>query len=564
MRVTNKMMSAGMLNNIMSNKADMNKKFNQYATGQKIQKPSEDPVVAIRSLKYRANLTQVDQYLKKNVKDAYNWMDVTESAINSMKSLMTDITTYVTQGANDTYETIDRDSISKQLQQYKEELYGMLNTDNAGRYVFSGYRTDTTVTYLEEENLKQYTITEPLTFENMHEKKYVKGCAPEYIEDPGKDSATNAADNEAAFAAATPKDATVYCLNLGYKNLDSEMEVLRDANNDPVVIDGQKQYTGLKFEYTDAAGVSHSLDLKACKSTDKDVYEFADGEDVKFLADTGQIIFSQNGYNALRTATSITTTYKKSEFEVGDVRPEMYYDCTAVGIEREDDGKIVMVKEDPNETDPDKVVFIAKTVGEPITYKKPENQDIKYNVSTSQSLKVNTLANQTLNSSYARALDNVMEAVNAAYDTQSRIEDVELVLSDSNITPEKKEAYTKLKEKLNVELNIRKSIIQETFGRAITATQNAQSGAKVAYKDGTVKKIGINISSTDLGSRYKRLDMIKTRLEDQTTSITELADSNEQVDLEEAIVNYQDAYITYTASLSATGKVAQNTLLDFL
>ena len=142
----------------------MNNKFNQYATGLKIHKPSEDPVVAFGSLKYRANLTQVDQYLKKNVKEAYNWMDVTESAINSMKSLMTDITTYVTQGANDTYETIDRDSISKQLQQYKEELYGMLNTDNAGRYVFSGYRTDTTVTYLEEENLKQYTITEPLTF----------------------------------------------------------------------------------------------------------------------------------------------------------------------------------------------------------------------------------------------------------------------------------------------------------------------------------------------------------------------------------------------------------------
>ena len=538
MRVTNKMMSAGMLNNIMSNKADMNKKFNQYATGQKIQKPSEDPVVAIRSLKYRANLTQVDQYLKKNVTDAYNWMDVTESAINSMKSLMTDITAYVTQGANDTYETIDRDSISKQLQQYKEELYGMLNTDNAGRYVFSGYRTDTSVCYLEEDKSKQYTITEPLTFENMYEKKYVTGSAPEY------DTTGTPTSNEAAFAAAEPKDATVYCLDLGYKNLDIE--------TDTTAANYGKDLT---FIYTDEAGVEETVTVSTWKSTTDNVYDFSldesgqpvsPADEARFLADTGQIIISKDLYEKLRTAKNITTTYKKSEFEVGDVRPEMYYDCTAVGVERGNDGKIV------------------NTVGEPINYKKPENQDIKYNVSTSQSLKVNTLANQTLNSSYARALDNVMEAVDAAYETQSRIEDVELVLSDSNLSEEERAAYTTLKEKLNVELNIRKSIIQESFGRAITATQNAQSGTKVAYEDGSVKKIGINIASTDLGSRYKRLDMIKTRLEDQTTSITELADSNEQVDLEEAIVNYQDAYITYTASLSATGRVAQNTLLDFL
>lgn len=531
-------MSAGMLNNIMSNKADMNKKFNQYATGQKIQKPSEDPVVAIRSLKYRANLTQVDQYLKKNVTDAYNWMDVTESAINSMKSLMTDITAYVTQGANDTYETIDRDSISKQLQQYKEELYGMLNTDNAGRYVFSGYRTDTSVCYLEEDKSKQYTITEPLTFENMYEKKYVTGSAPEY------DTTGTPTSNEAAFAAAEPKDATVYCLDLGYKNLDIE--------TDTTAANYGKDLT---FIYTDEAGVEETVTVSTWKSTTDNVYDFSldesgqpvsPADEARFLADTGQIIISKDLYEKLRTAKNITTTYKKSEFEVGDVRPEMYYDCTAVGVERGNDGKIV------------------NTVGEPINYKKPENQDIKYNVSTSQSLKVNTLANQTLNSSYARALDNVMEAVDAAYETQSRIEDVELVLSDSNLSEEERAAYTTLKEKLNVELNIRKSIIQESFGRAITATQNAQSGTKVAYEDGSVKKIGINIASTDLGSRYKRLDMIKTRLEDQTTSITELADSNEQVDLEEAIVNYQDAYITYTASLSATGRVAQNTLLDFL
>lgn len=536
MRVTNKMMSAGMLNNIMSNKADMNTKFNQYATGQKIQKPSEDPVIAIRSLKYRANLTQVTQYLKKNVEDAYNWMEVTESALTSMTSLLTDINGYVVQGANDTYETVDRDSISSQLQQYKKELYGMLNTDNAGRYVFSGYRTDTTVSYLEADSSKKYTITEPLTFENMYEKKYVTGCASY---EAGKDAEYYASQ----FA---PKDASVYCLDLGYKNLDVDMEPMLDAGGDPAVdADGNPQYVGLKFDYVDENGSQHSLSLTACQSTDENVYDFTGTDGVKFIADTGQIIFSQDMYDTLRTAKKITTEYQKSEFEVGDVRPEMYYDCTAVGIVKNPDGSVV-------------------EIGDKINYSRPEEQDINYNISTSQSLKVNTLANQTLNSSYARTLDNIMEAVDNAYDTQSKIEDVDLLLSNSNLTDEEKEAYTKLREQLDIEFSIRKSIIRESFSRAITATQNAQSGNKVAYQDGTVKKIGINIADTDAGSRYSRLQMIQTRLEDQSDSITDLLDKNEKVDMEEAIVNYQDAYITYMCSLSATGKVAQNTLLDFL
>ena len=82
MRVTNLMITRGMLGNIMTNKADMNKKYEQYATKQKIQNPSDDPVVAIRALKYRSNLSELEQYRTKNVEDAASWMDATESAMD--------------------------------------------------------------------------------------------------------------------------------------------------------------------------------------------------------------------------------------------------------------------------------------------------------------------------------------------------------------------------------------------------------------------------------------------------------------------------------------------------
>ena len=87
MRVTNLMMNSNMLNSINKNKEDLSKKFDQYATRQKIQRPSEDPVVAVRSLKYRSQLTELEQYYGKNIPDATSWMDITESALDNINSL---------------------------------------------------------------------------------------------------------------------------------------------------------------------------------------------------------------------------------------------------------------------------------------------------------------------------------------------------------------------------------------------------------------------------------------------------------------------------------------------
>ncbi|MBQ5558379.1 MAG: hypothetical protein IIT46_01160 [Lachnospiraceae bacterium] len=518
MRVTNMMMNTGMLNNIMSNKSDMSKKFDQYTTGQKIQKPSEDPVIAIRSLKYRANLTQIGQYLEKNVEDAYNWMNITESALSSMSSLLTNMYGYMNQGANDTYETLERETIVNQLDEYRQELYSLLNADNAGRYVFSGYRTDTTVCYQEEDNSKQYTITEPLTFANLFEKSYISGAVK--IEDEN----TTAEEYAQNYA---PIEEKVYCLNLGYKKLDN-LEV-----DDGLV-------------YKDEDGVESIVPLNTVLSTDKDAYK-VEADEVRFVQDTGEIIFGKDMYGVFRYATSIVMTYKKSKFEENEVRPEMYYDCVSYEVERNDDGEITDIKDETMKN-----------------YQHPREQDICYNVSNSQSLKVNTLANQVMNSSYSRMIDNIINAVNDAYQTQHSIDAVELRLQDTNISDELKAAYEKVKEQLSIELALRKSILRDTFSTAMTATQNTQSGCKVADDDGTVSKIGVTIALTSAGTRYSRLQLIEQRLEEQQTSVTELLDSNESVTLEEAVINYNSAETTYTASLTAASKVVQNSLLDFL
>ena len=65
MRITNKMMTNNVLHNIGNNKQLLSKLESQYSTGKKIQKPSDDPIVAVRALKLRTNLSELTQYVEK-------------------------------------------------------------------------------------------------------------------------------------------------------------------------------------------------------------------------------------------------------------------------------------------------------------------------------------------------------------------------------------------------------------------------------------------------------------------------------------------------------------------
>ena len=70
MRVTTKVIQGNSIANINTNKVYQDKLNNQMATEKKIVRPSDDPVVAIRALRLRTNVSQVTQYYEKNVSDA--------------------------------------------------------------------------------------------------------------------------------------------------------------------------------------------------------------------------------------------------------------------------------------------------------------------------------------------------------------------------------------------------------------------------------------------------------------------------------------------------------------
>ena len=62
-KITNQMMINSSMANIQVNKKQVNTLDTQLSTQKKINKPSEDPIIAIRALRLRASLNEVTQYL---------------------------------------------------------------------------------------------------------------------------------------------------------------------------------------------------------------------------------------------------------------------------------------------------------------------------------------------------------------------------------------------------------------------------------------------------------------------------------------------------------------------
>jgi flagellar hook-associated protein 3 FlgL len=141
MRVTQGMMASNSLRHLSQSYSKMGKYQDQLATGKKINRPSDDPVVAIKGMFYRTNLTEVEQY-KRNLNEAYQWMENSEAGIEHANQVIQRVRELVVQGSNGTNSPEDLKSIGVEIGQLKEDLATVANTQVAGRYIFNGTKTD--------------------------------------------------------------------------------------------------------------------------------------------------------------------------------------------------------------------------------------------------------------------------------------------------------------------------------------------------------------------------------------------------------------------------------------
>lgn len=508
MRITNQMITGNSLRNMQKSMTEVNKTTQQLTTGKKISQASEDPVIAIRALKLRTTVNQLQQYKEKNIPDAKSWFDITTTSLDNITKRIEDIETYCVQGSTDSFNTTDRGAIIDSLKQLKDMLYAEGNSTYAGRYIFSGFKTDRALTFTETEDTTKYSydITQHFTSKDLDTKTAVWNGVDfskvdDYIADPD--------------SYKQPNPEMIYRLNLAYEGISQN-----NNEGNPVLsitADGKT---------LDELNPSFTTTIK--NPADAATYYEVDKNGINIIMETGEIVFGENVYNALKAANDIQVDYAKTKFEAGDLRPEHYFDCMQYTVQS--DGSV-----------------------KPIQYTKhDEKQAIYYEVNFNQSIQVNTEGRDIISEKMTNDINDLiytLQELDFAEKAQARLkgmlEDVQYSSNEDAV-----KQINKMLSDIDVEIAVKKENLQKTFSKNIEVFQGYMSQ--------------VSAMQSDVGSRMAKLSMVETRVKEQYASFKELKSQNEDVETDETIIDFNEAELVYQSALAATGNIMTKTLLDYL
>ena len=513
MRITTKIIQNNSVNNINTNKLLQDKLSQQMSTEKKVNRPSDDPIVAIRALRLRTNVNQVTQYYEKNVPDAESWLEVTESALSSMSEVITDMISQCTKGSNEDLTLSDREVILTALKALRDEVYSTGNADYAGRYIFTGYRTDTPLTFTDTEK-KEYTITEQIDNSKIDKVTYV---GTDKLLDINE---SNAATTSVSENAISTKD--VYRIRLSYKDVD-------DANVniqvwDATVKDDKGNEVGGYVDISTLEG--YSYDRKSLYATPSP-YENVKDDAIVLIKETGELLLGKNVYNKLMTKTDDPTTtaneaeirlnYKKSNWENNDLKPEHYFACESGGIKYNQDYLQGISDED--------------------------KQTIEYDVGLNQRIRVNTTADEVFTHDISRDVEDLVRAMEDSIAMEKQVAMLKKMKEGGASVDQQLAAAEKALTYLNEKT-------QQMFEGGISKMQKHLDAA--------------NYAVTENGTRGQKLELIANRLMSQKTNFETLKSENEDIDITDVAIKLSSAELTYSSALMATGKVLQNNLMNFI
>ena len=139
-RVTQESLNRTTLSNINLNYKKMQEIQEKLSSGKQINRPSDDPSGTRKVLGLRAEDLQVQQFLD-NTETAKEQINYTSNTLESIQEIFTKIKGLTIQAGNDTLGQSDRNIIANELDELLESVLQNANTDNNGRYIFSGTKT---------------------------------------------------------------------------------------------------------------------------------------------------------------------------------------------------------------------------------------------------------------------------------------------------------------------------------------------------------------------------------------------------------------------------------------
>ena len=549
MRITNKIMQRNSLSNINSNKELQDMLTTQMSTQKKINRASDDPVIAIRALRLRSNVTEVTQYYSKNIPDADSWLQVTEDALKNTSTIVTKMIEQATRGSNGDLTSDDRKIIIEQLKALGDEVYKTGDASYAGRYVFTGYRTDTSLSFQEESKNVTYQITEQLDKTAIDSFTYVDSSAIDGWTASNFGDPSISGVNESEI-----KTQECYRLRLAYSDVDkkaaagdllSNLQTISYTDN----MGNSHTITTPSISYIDdATGLEVTVNVSnSGLSTDPTIYNVGANE-INLITDTGELIIGKDLYAKLMSTKDDPTTagvsegeikvnYSKTNFTADDLRPEHYYACRATEWTTDANGNNVMPVYNEIMYNSDYLKGIV------------DKQAIEYDVGFNQTIRVNSTADESYNLGIGREVDDLVAALQRVQNLEDIKDGIEKKIAQTTSDADLEILNNQLVAATKA-LDYEKNVCQKRFEKGISSFQK--------YLDDT------SLAITNVGTRSSKLELIKGRMQNQKTTFETLKSENEDIDITEVAIQLSSSEMTYQAALTATGKIIQNTLLNYI
>ncbi len=503
MRITNMMMQNNMMLNITKNARQTDSLYNQIGSSKKINLPSEDPIIASRSLRYKASISASEQYQRNN-EQAMAWTSTTSTAFENTVEQLKLIKEALTKGSNDSMSLSERQDYATALRASLDEISAQMNTSFAGRYIFSGYRTDEPSTFLQD-TTTSFEIKQSLQYEDlMQVKSYWKS-----------DEQT-AAEMEEVAAVRLP---------YGYAD---------------------------KIVLKDSAGTAITVSTKSIADATNPYAGVPDNEAV-YIKETGELILGKDVQKQLLSG-DLDIQYNKTSFLKGELNPKTYFECTELDasgnyvdkldqygntIQKTDASGNPIWLDPPTNTLPDNVK---------VTYDMNGQDLMSYELSYKTKIKINSLAKDAFTENlYADLNTSINKVLGMEISTESALR---LKFSQAPFSLTGEELQKAIDDQISLETTQISAIVQDEFSSMLD---------KIGSHMSTVSR-----QHTDLGSREARLAVIQVRLEEDILNLQTLNSENEDVDYEEAITRLNIVQSIYDASLKITAKITGMSLLNYM
>jgi flagellin-like hook-associated protein FlgL len=251
----------------------------QIETTKRIQRPSDDPIIASRALMFRTSVHENEQF-QRNVDQGMAWMNVTESTFNNInRELLMEMNTLAVQGANGDNNLDNMQAIIRQMNSLFNQLGYEMNQTFGGNYLFSGFRTDEPPIFIADNN-RSFVMTQHFGLSDIsREASFQRLIVP------------------GGIGTYEPVSHNISVLKLAFTGLDA----------DPVI----PGFTVIRRSINDSDAYTPPA--------------LSGGQPaIHFIPETGELVMHRDTAETF-PREGVSVTFQKTGFRQGDINPMVYF-----------------------------------------------------------------------------------------------------------------------------------------------------------------------------------------------------------------------------------------------